>query len=179
MKIEHNAGDTDVEIHIDELLELYKSRVGGNYDYLCVMVRVEAERIRRKQSYETTFRRLYDNSTLFCADQRTSANMCLEMLEIAGLSKKGQAKFRQHCRDIHEYEFEGNRVVDAQFSHLSIDEIEDVAAAEDWDKPVTVPFVDRMQKQGQKDLRLGILLEVQKKRPDFVAHFSFNVNNNN
>ena len=45
--------------------------------------------------------------------------------------------------------------------------------------PVVVPFVDRMRDQGENDLRLGILLEVQKKRPDFVAHFSFNVNNSN
>jgi len=168
-----------LEIHIDELLELYKRKCGGDYDYFCVMVRVEAERIRRKQSYETTFRRLYDNNALFCADQRTSANMCLEMLEIAGLSKKGQAKFRQHCRNLHDYEFEGNRVVDAQYSHLSIDEIEAVAVAECCLEPVVVPFVVRMRDQGENDLRLGILLEIQKKRPDYVAHFSFNVNNSN
>lgn len=178
MKIEHNCGDTDVEIHIDELLELYKKRVGRDYNYFCVMVRVEAERIRRKQSYDVTFARLSEQHTLFCSDQRMSANMCIEMLEIAGLSKKGQAKFRQHCRDIHDYEFEGNRVVDAQFSHLSIDEIEDVAVAENWAYPVVVPFVVRMKNQGSGDIRLGILLEIQKKRPDYVAHFSFNVNNN-
>lgn len=174
MQITYEGSLTLVQIHIDELLELYRKNCGGDYDYFCVMVGVEAERVKSKRSYTEAFHKLNRNNKLFSADIQTSANMCFEMLEIAGLSKKGQARFRQYCRLHSDYVFEGNRVVETNGVHLSIDEIQDAAVQEE-DTFVCTPFVTRMMDQGERDIRLGILLEIQKRKPDYVASFMFHV----
>lgn len=174
MQITYEGPLAFVNIHIDELLELYHKNRGGDYDYFCVMVRVEVERVKSKRSYTETFHKLNRGNKLFSADIQTSANMCFEMLEIAGLSKKGQARFRQYCRLHSDYVFEGNRVVETYGVHLSIDEIQDAACQEE-DTFVCTPFVSRMREQGEGDIRLGILREIQKRKPDYVASFIFHV----
>lgn len=172
MKITYEGELTLVQIHIDELLDLYQENRGGDYDYFCVMVRVVAELVKSERSYNEAFQKLQRNNKLFSADTKTSANMCFEMLELAGLSKKGQARFRQYCRVHNDYVFQGNRVVETDGVHLSIDEIQDAAVQEE-DTFVCTPFVTRMMDQGERDIRLGILLEIQKRKPDYVASFQF------
>lgn len=177
MQITYEGSLVFVQIHIDELLELYQKNCGGDYDYFCVMVRVEAERVKSKKSkksYAEALNKLEFDNKLFSADIQTSANMCFEMLELAGLSKKGQARFRQYCRLHSDYVFEGNRVVETNGLHLSIDEIQDAASQEE-ETFVCTPFVTRMMEQGDRDIRLGILLEIHKRKPDYVASFIFHV----
>ena len=175
MNIEYRDDQIFVDYPIGELLAMYVQRKGTvGFDYLCALVRVEVERKRSRKSFGTAFDRQYDRGEVFTANKKVGANMCLELMELAGLSKKGQSRFRRMCREFYEYEFIMNRVVDANGCSISLDEIEDVAEDELFRSNQTcTAFVQRMKEMGDGDIRMGILREVTNRKPDHVVKFVF------
>lgn len=176
MNIEYRDDQIFVDYPIGELLAMYvQRRETIRYDYLCALVRVEVERKRSRKSFATAFDRLYDRGEIFTAVHEVGANMCLEFFEIAGLSQKGQSRFRRHCREQHDYAFVMNRVVDANETHISLDDIEEVSEDERFlSNPTCTAFVQRMKDLGDGDVRMGILREVTNRKPDHVVKFVFN-----
>lgn len=175
MNIEYRDDQIFVDYPIGELLAMYVQRKGTiRYDYLCALARIEVERKRIRKSFDTAYGRLYDRGEIFTADHEVGANMCLELMELAGLSQKGQSRFRRMCREQHDYEFIMNRVVDANGYYISLDEIEEVAEDERFlSNPTCTAFVERMNKLGSGDIRMGILREVTNRKPDHVVKFVF------
>lgn len=175
MNIEYRDDKIFVDYPVGELLAMYVQRKGTvGYDYLCALARIEVERKRSRKSFGAAFDRLYDRGEVFTANSEVGANMCLELMELAGLSKKGQSRFRRRCREFHEYKFIMNRVVDANDCSISLDEIEDVAEDELCRTNQTcTAFVQRMKEMGYGDIRMGILREVTNRKPDHVVKFVF------
>lgn len=178
MQIIRKNGSVEVEASIGEVVQLYKRHLevyGDQYAYVCSVVRFEVERLRIKQKYEKAVENCKNNYSPFCADPLISANMCMEMLTTAGLSQKGLARLRKYLRESCNFQFVGNTVLDVDSSHMSLDDVIDADQDDYTCKTYPCePFIARMKELGEDDFRLGVLLEVQKRNPEFVVKLLLN-----
>lgn len=156
-----------------------------DFEYLCGLIYLIALAKKRKKSVDTIKENVENHVGIQRVNRTASANLCLQILENAGISQKGIASVRNLLR--HEKAVIENGVVVSAPGHFSLDVIEDcetcngiISRAMD----AGVKFVYNGQVSelpahswftASKVLRVGLLALVVERNPDYVIEMEYDM----
>lgn len=176
-----------VQVSPKEILNhLSDGRVKINdFEYLCGLIYLIAFAKKRKKSVDTIKENVANHIGIQRVNRTASANLCLQILENAGISQKGLASFRNFMRQ--EKAVIENGVVVSAPGHFSLDVIEDCGtcngilsrAMEAGTKFVYNGQVSELPANrwfiASKVLRVGLLALVVERNPDYVIEIEYDM----
>lgn len=176
-----------VQISPKEILaHLSDGRVKINdFEYLCGLIYLIALAKKRKKSVDTIKENVANHIGIQRVNRTASANLCLQILENAGISQKGLASVRNLLRQ--EKAVIENGVVVSAPGHFSLDVIEDCGtcngilsrAMEAGTKFVYNGQVSELPANrwfiASKVLRVGLLALVVERNPDYVIEMEYDM----
>lgn len=156
-----------------------------DFEYLCGLIYLIALAKKRKKSVDTIKENVGTDLGIQRVNRTASANLCLQILENAGISQKGLAAFRNFMR--HENAVIQQGVVVLALGHISLDSIDEcehcngiISRAMD----AGVKFVYKGQFSelpannwwlASKVLRVGLLALVVERNPDYVIEMEYDM----
>lgn len=192
MHVEQTDNVMTVKIAPKEILQMLESRRLGVLDVelLCPLIYQIGLAKKQKKSYAVI---VNQNSNTGSAVLRRimkdySANMCLQLIEHAGVSKKGLSAFRSAIRQETNAIIVDGVVYDAE-NHVSLDWLEEIyhcsglvgRAARAGDEFLILRGIgETMSSWSQADaaLRIGILVLVSQNCPDYVIEMHYDMSKN-
>lgn len=176
-----------VQVSPKEILNhLSDGRVKINdFEYLCGLIYLIAMAKKRKKSVDTIKENVANHIGIQRVNRTASANLCLQILENAGISQKGLASVRNLLRQ--EKAVIENGVVVSAPGHFSLDVIEDCGtcngilsrAMEAGTKFVYNGQVSELPANrwfiASKVLRVGLLALVVERNPDYVIEMEYDM----
>ena len=156
-----------------------------DFEYLCGLIYLIALAKKRKKSVDTIKENVANHIGIQRVNRTASANMCLQILENAGISQKGLASVRNLLRQ--EKAVIENGVVVSAPGHFSLDVIEDCGtcngilsrAMEAGTKFVYNGQVSELPANrwfiASKVLRVGLLALVVERNPDYVIEMEYDM----
>ena len=156
-----------------------------DFEYLCGLIYLIALAKKRKKSVDTIKENVENHVGIQRVNRTASANLCLQILENAGISQKGLASVRNLMRK--EKAVIENGVVVSAPGHFSLDAIDEcehcngiISRAMD----AGVKFVYNGQVSelpasnwwlSSKVLRVGLLALVVERNPDYVIEMEYDM----
>ncbi len=176
-----------VQVSPKEILNhLSDGRVKINdFEYLCGLIYLIAFAKKRKKSVDTIKENVANHIGIQRVNRTASANLCLQILENAGISQKGLASVRNLLRQ--EKAVIENGVVVSAPGHFSLDVIEDCGtcngilsrAMEAGTKFIlNGEYTELSASQwwiASKVLRVGLLALVVERNPDYVIEMEYDM----
>lgn len=156
-----------------------------DFEYLCGLIYLIALAKKRKKSVDTIKENVGTDLGIQRVNRTASANLCLQILENAGISQKGIASVRNLLR--HEKAVIENGVVVSAPGHFSLDVIEDCETCNgilSRAMDAGVKFVYKGQFSelpannwwlASKVLRVGMLALVVERNPDYVIEMEYDM----
>jgi len=156
-----------------------------DFEYLCGLIYLIALAKKRKKSVDTIKENVGTDFGIQRVNRTASANLCLQILENAGISQKGLASVRNLLR--HEKAVIENGVVVSAPGHFSLDVIEDCETCNGilsraMDAGVKFVYKGRFSELpasnwwiSSKVLRVGLLALVVERNPDFVIEMEYDM----
>lgn len=125
MQVTQVGNILNVQVSPKEILNyLSDGRVDiQDFEYLCGLIYLIALAKKRKKSVDIIKENVENHFGIQRVNRTASANMCLQILEHAGISQKGIASVRNRLR--HEKAVIQNGVVVSAPGHFSLDVIDD------------------------------------------------------
>lgn len=170
-EILNHLSDGRVEIH--------------DFEYLCGLIYLIALAKKRKKSVDTIKENVANHIGIQRVNRTASANLCLQILENAGISQKGLASFRNFMRGDDVVIQQG--VVVSALGHVSLDSIDECEhcngiisrAMEAGVKFVYNGQVSELPANrwfiASKVLRVGLLALVVERNPDYVIEMEYDM----
>lgn len=156
-----------------------------DFEYLCGLIHIIALAKKRKKSVDTIKENVENHFGIQRVNRTASANLCLQILENAGISQKGIASVRNLLR--HEKAVIENGVVVSAPGHFSLDVIEDCETCNGILSRAMAAGV-KVFYNGQvselpankwfiasKILRVGLLALVVERNPDYVIEMEYDM----
>lgn len=156
-----------------------------DFEYLCGLIYLIALAKKRKKSVDTIKENVGNHVGIQRVNRTASANLCLQILENAGISQKGLASFRNLLRRENAVIQQG--VVVSALGHISLDSVDEcencngiISRAMD----AGVKFVYNGQVSelpanrwfiASKVLRVGLLALVVERNPDYVIEMEYDM----
>lgn len=156
-----------------------------DFEYLCGLIYLIALAKKRKKSVDTIKENVGNHVGIQRVNRTASANLCLQILENAGISQKGLASFRNFMRGEDVVIQQG--VVVSALGHISLDSVDEcencngiISRAMD----AGVKFVYNGQFSelpannwwlASKVLRVGLLALVVERNPDYVIEMEYDM----
>ncbi len=156
-----------------------------DFEYLCGLIYLIALAKKRKKSVDTIKENVGNHVGIQRVIRTASANLCLQILENAGISQKGLASFRNLLRRENAVIQQG--VVVSALGHISLDSVDEcencngiISRAMD----AGVKFVYNGQVSelpanrwfiASKVLRVGLLALVVERNPDYVIEMEYDM----
>lgn len=156
-----------------------------DFEYLCGLIYLIALAKKRKKSVDTIKENVGNHVGIQRVNRTASANLCLQILENAGISQKGLASFRNFMR-VEDVVIQQGVVVSA-LGHISLDSVDEcencngiISRAMD----AGVKFVYNGQVSelpanrwfiASKVLRVGLLALVVERNPDYVIEMEYDM----
>lgn len=156
-----------------------------DFEYLCGLIYLIALAKKRKKSVDTIKENVGNHVGIQRVNRTASANLCLQILENAGISQKGLASFRNFMRGEDVVIQQG--VVVSALGHISLDSVDEcencngiISRAMD----AGVKFVYNGQVSelpanrwfiASKVLRVGLLALVVERNPDYVIEMEYDM----
>ena len=156
-----------------------------DFEYLCGLIYLIALAKKRKKSVDTIKENVENHVGIQRVNRTASANLCLQILENAGISQKGIASVRNLLRK-EEAVIENGVVVSAS-GHFSLDAIEFCATCNGilsraMDAGVKVFYNGQVSELpankwliASKVLRVGLLALVVERNPDYVIEMEYDM----
>lgn len=156
-----------------------------DFEYLCGLIYLIALAKKRKKSVNTIKENVGDYVGIQRVNRTASANLCLQILENAGISQKGLASFRNFMRRENAVIQQG--VVVSALDHISldsVDECENCNGIISRAREAGVKFVYNGQVSelpanrwfiASKVLRVGLLALVVERNPDYVIEMEYDM----
>lgn len=180
MELTKDGNMLNVKLTVDQLYKLYMKHY-LRYEYFCPMVHVAAKMKSRKKSFDDINDILGNKfgDGAFECDAVVSANTCLQLVTAAGLSKKGQAKYRQSLRDMG-FTVTGNNVVSSAYErHATVRpdqpnfENRMIEIGGEVLTKINESYVLDLEYDTDVEYRIGLLKTVTEKNPNLVCNFRF------
>lgn len=188
MHVEQNENILSIKISPKEILAyLSDARVDiEDFEYLCGLIYLIALAKKRKKSVDTIKENVGNHVGIQRVNRTASANLCLQILEHAGISQKGLASVRNLMRT-DEAVIEKGVVVSAvgHFALDSIDECETCKGIFDRAIEAGAKFISNGEYTelsashwwiASKVLRIGLLALVVERNPDYVIEMEYDMN---
>ncbi len=156
-----------------------------DFEYLCGLIYLIALAKKRKKSVDTIKENVGNHVGIQRVIRTASANLCLQILENAGISQKGLASFRNFMRRENAVIQQG--VVVSALGHISLDSVDEcencngiISRAMD----AGVKFVYNGQVSelpanrwfiASNVLRVGLLALVVERNPDYVIEMEYDM----
>lgn len=156
-----------------------------DFEYLCGLIYLIALAKKRKKSVDTIKENVGNHVGIQRVNRTASANLCLQILENAGISQKGLASFRNFMRRENAVIQQG--VVVSALGHISLDSIDECEhcngilsrAMEAGVKFVYNGQVSELPANrwfiASKVLRVGLLALVVERNPDYVIEMEYDM----
>lgn len=156
-----------------------------DFEYLCGLIYLIALAKKRKKSVDTIKENVGNHVGIQRVNRTASANLCLQILENAGISQKGLASFRNFMRGDDVVIQQG--VVVSAIGHVSLDSIDECEncngiisrAMEAGVKFVYNGQVSELPANrwfiASKVLRVGLLALVVERNPDYVIEMEYDM----
>jgi hypothetical protein len=156
-----------------------------DFEYLCGLIYLIALAKKRKKSVDTIRDHIDNDFGIQRVNRTASANMCLQILENAGISQKGIASVRNLMRK--EKAVIENGVVVSAPGHFSLDAIDECGTCNgiiSRAMEAGVKFVYNGQVSelpanrwfiASKVLRVGLLALVVERNPDYVIEMEYDM----
>ena len=156
-----------------------------DFEYLCGLIYLIALAKKRKKSVDTIKENVENHVGIQRVNRTASANLCLQILENAGISQKGLASFRNFMRREDVVIQQG--VVVSAIGHVSldsVDECENCNGIISRAMEAGVKFVYKGQFSelpannwwlASKVLRVGLLALVVERNPDYVIEMEYDM----
>lgn len=188
MHVEQNENILKVQISPKEILTyLSDERVDiEDFEYLCGLIHLIALSKKRKKSVDTIKESVGNHFGIQRVNRTVAANMCLQILEHAGISQKGLASVRNLMRNEHAV-IEKGVVVHApnHFALDTIDEFETCNGILSRAMEAGTKFVTKGERTdlsvnewwiANKVLRVGLLALIVERNPDYVIEIEYDMN---
>lgn len=156
-----------------------------DFEYLCGLIYLIALAKKRKKSVDTIKENVGNHVGIQRVNRTASANLCLQILENAGISQKGLASFRNFMRRENAVIQQG--VVVSALGHISLDSVDECEncngiisrAMEAGVKFVYNGQVSELPANrwfiASKVLRVGLLALVVERNPDYVIEMEYDM----
>lgn len=156
-----------------------------DFEYLCGLIYLIGLAKKRKKSVDTIKENVENHVGIQRVNRTASANLCLQILENAGISQKGLASFRNFMR--HENAVIQQGVVVLALGHISLDSIDECEHCNgilSRAMEAGVKFVYKGQFSelpannwwlASKVLRVGLLALVVERNPDYVIEMEYDM----
>lgn len=156
-----------------------------DFEYLCGLIYLIALAKKRKKSVDTIKENVGNHIGIQRVNRTASANLCLQILENAGISQKGLASFRNFMRRENAVIQQG--VVVSALGHISLDSIDECEhcngilsrAMEAGVKFVYNGQVSELPANrwfiASNVLRVGLLALVVERNPDYVIEMEYDM----
>lgn len=156
-----------------------------DFEYLCGLIYLIALAKKRKKSVNTIKENVGDYVGIQRVNRTASANLCLQILENAGISQKGLASFRNFMRRENAVIQQG--VVVSALGHISLDSVDECEhcngilsrAMEAGVKFVYNGQVSELPANrwfiASNVLRVGLLALVVERNPDYVIEMEYDM----
>lgn len=156
-----------------------------DFEYLCGLIYLIALAKKRKKSVDTIKENVENYVGIQRVNRTASANLCLQILENAGISQKGLASFRNLMRREDVVIQQG--VVVSAIGHISLDSVDECEncngiisrAMEAGVKFVYNGQVSELPANrwfiASKVLRVGLLALVVERNPDYVIEMEYDM----
>ena len=156
-----------------------------DFEYLCGLIYLIALAKKRKKSVDTIKENVGNHVGIQRVNRTASANLCLQILENAGISQKGLASFRNFMQRENAVIQQG--VVVSALGHISLDSIDECEhcngilsrAMEAGVKFVYNGQVSELPANrwfiASKVLRVGLLALVVERNPDYVIEMEYDM----
>lgn len=156
-----------------------------DFEYLCGLIYLIALAKKRKKSVDTIKENVANHIGIQRVNRTASANLCLQILENAGISQKGLASFRNFMRGDDVVIQQG--VVVSALGHVSLDSIDECEhcngiisrAMEAGAKFISNgEYTELSASQwwiASKVLRIGLLALVVERNPDYVIEMEYDM----
>lgn len=154
-----------------------------DFEYLCGLIYLIALAKKRKKSVDTIKENVGNHVGIQRVNRTASANLCLQILENAGISQKGLASFRNFMRRENAVIQQG--VVVSALGHISLDSIDECEHCNgilSRAMEAGVKFVYNGQVSpanrwfiASKVLRVGLLALVVERNPDYVIEMEYDM----
>lgn len=187
MHVEQYENVMKIQISPKEILAyLSDARVDiEDFEYLCGLIHLIGLSKKRKKSVNTIKETVENNIGIQRVNRTVAANMCLQILEHAGISQKGLASVRNCMRNEHAV-IEKGVVVDApnHFALDTIDEFETCNGIFSRAMAAGTKFVSKGERSeldvngwwiANKVLRVGLLALVVERNPDYVIEIEYDM----
>ncbi len=156
-----------------------------DFEYLCGLIYFIALAKKRKKSVDTIKENVGNHVSIQRVNRTASANLCLQILENAGISQKGLASFRNFMRRENAVIQQG--VVVSALGHISLDSVDECEhckgifgrAMEAGAKFISNgEYTELSASQwwiASKVLRIGLLALVVERNPDYVIEMEYDM----
>lgn len=185
MKVERDGDIMTVYVKPQEILDRVTSGLlnVGEMEYLCRTLYLIGRARTRRQSIHTISSQGDYSLGLHRAIRVTGANMCLDIVENADISKKGLSRFRQDLRETGA-RIENDRVVCMDDGAAAcLDTLSEFAATRGlYDRAIAasrsvVPNID-VDWDNECALRIGLLALCAQNNPDMVLCMEYDMSRN-
>ncbi len=187
MHVEQNENILSIKISPKEILAyLSDARVDiEDFEYLCGLIYLIALSKKRKKSVYTIKENVENHYGIQRVNRTVAANMCLQILEHAGISQKGLASVRNLMRT--DKAVIENGVVVSAVGHFALDSIDEcetcngifgrameagakfISNGEYTELPASHWWI------ASKVLRVGLLALVVERNPDYVIEMEYDM----
>lgn len=156
-----------------------------DFEYLCGLIYFIALAKKRKKSVDTIKENVENHVGIQRVNRTASANLCLQILENAGISQKGLASFRNFMRGEDVVIQQG--VVVSALGHISLDSVDECEncngiISRAMDAGVKFVYKGRFSELpannwwlASKVLRVGLLALVVERNPDYVIEMEYDM----